>query len=133
MKNTMHATTNYKALAKIIAAMNGSSHKRFELPEMLPLVIEKLYTCKRGTVYSLAHYGEQNGDLMRDPDMEIAINTEAGTAEPLSYQNDYLGIYHQVYIERDGKELYSPRMRTDLDAFLWQWLKNIKDQGYITA
>ena len=39
--------------------------------------------------------------------------------------------YQEVY-KRDesGQLLYSKRLRTDLDEFLWNWLHNIKEQGY---
>ena len=43
---------------------------------------------------SVAHYGEQNGDLMRDPEMLFEMRREAGTLELDAYywRNDYLGI-----------------------------------------
>ena len=38
--------------------------------------------------YSIAHYGQQNGDLMADPEM-----TFRGDGTPLTYRNDYVGAY----------------------------------------
>ena len=68
---------------------------------------------------------------MRDPDMTVSVDWSAGSVEPLTFQNDYLGVYQEVY-KRDesGQLLYSKRLRTDLDEFLWNWLHNIKEQGY---
>lgn len=97
----------------------------------MPLVLEALYQDGTATVYSLAHYGEQNGDAMRDPDMELKIDHAAGTVEPLTFQNDYMGVYQEVYITRNGQRLYSPRLWTDLDDFLWHWLQNIAEQGFL--
>ena len=81
-------------------------------------------------VYSITHYGEQNGDAMCDPDMTFSINGEAGTIIPLSYRNDYMGIHQEVIQERRGKMMYRVSLLKDLDHFLWMWLKNIKDQGF---
>ena len=131
MKPTRHARTNYRMLTPLMVGMNGRNHRRYESAGFMPLVIESLYSEGDDVkVYSLTHYGEQNGDAMRDPDMEMRVDFEAGTVEPLTFRNDYLGIFQEVYITRNGKQLYSPRLRTDLDEFLWQWLKNIGEQGY---
>jgi hypothetical protein len=61
----------------------------------MPLSIESIGTSADGNrLISLCHYGEQNGDLMRDPEMVFALFThgEAAAAEPLSFQNDYMGV-----------------------------------------
>ena len=131
MKPTRHARTNYRMLTPLMVGMNGKTHRRYESAGFMPLVIESLYSEGDDVkVYSLTHYGEQNGDAMRDPDMELRVDFEVGTVEPLTFRNDYLGIFQEVYITRNGKQLYSPRLRTDLDEFLWQWLRNIAEQGY---
>ena len=50
---------------------------RLEVPGFMRLVIEHVGTGPRGgQLVSVAHYGEQNGDLMRDP--EIVFEVEAG-------------------------------------------------------
>ena len=130
MKPTKHATTNYKRLLPFIVRLGDDRHRRFESDGYMPLVLEKLYIDGGATVYSLTHYGEQNGDMMADPDMELKVDFDAGTVEPLTYQNDYMGVFQQVYINRDGQRLYNPRLRTDLDDFLWRWLRNIEAQGF---
>lgn len=86
-------------------------------------------------VYSVAHYGEQNGDLMRDPDVTMGVDREAGTVEPLTYQNDYIGRYWEVYKDYvDGKPTkYYPAMKKDLAAMVTAWAKNIKAQGFDPA
>ena len=42
---------------------------------------------------SVAHYGEQNGDLMRDPAMVFEVDA-TGNFHPVSFQQDNLGVYH---------------------------------------
>jgi hypothetical protein len=42
---------------------------------------------------SVAHYGEQNGDLTRDPEMCFELGFAEGPhLEPFYFRNDYLGI-----------------------------------------
>lgn len=134
MKPTRYASCNYKRLLPLIEGMSfDDSHRRFTAPGYMPLVVEQLYIDDKGrTVFSVAHYGEQNGDLMRDPDMEIAVDHAGRTVEPLTFRNDYLQRFETVY-KRDaaGRLLYSPRLRSDLDDFLRQWLKNIDEQGFL--
>lgn len=137
LKPTKHATTNYRMLKPFLDAADArpEHHARFLSGGLMPLTVERLYyTHHGGRVYSITHYGEQNGDLMADPDMTLSVNHKTGTVDPLSFRNDYMGLYQEVYGENDaGREVYRPGLRTDLDRFLWQWLKNIQDQGFDPA
>lgn len=134
MKPTKHATTNYKKLLPYIEGMGpNDDYRKFEAPGMMDLVIEYLHYnfAKDMPVFSIACYGEQNGDLMRDPDLCIAIHQGRGCIEPLSFQNDYMGIYQEVWITTDdGRQGYSRYLRADLDRFLWEWLDQIAAAGY---
>ena len=131
MKPTKHATTNYRMLKPFIDGLNGKDHRRYYSEGYMPLVVEYLAgNDGHPKIYSLTHYGEQNGDAICDPDMTLKVDFEAGTVEPLTFQNDYMGIYQEVYVSRNGQKLYSPRLRTSLDDFLWHWLQNIQDQGF---
>jgi hypothetical protein len=42
-------------------------------------------------------------------------------------------MYQEVFGEQNGRRVYSPSLLRDLDGFLWQWLKNIADQGFKAA
>lgn len=81
------------------------------------------------------HYGEQNGDLMRDPEMVFDLFThgEASAAEPLSFQNDYMGVF-QVYRYNDaGKKTHvKTRLKAELKSFARTWFKNLKEQGFVS-
>lgn len=76
---------------------------------------------------AMAHNYIQNGDVMADPDMEIAIYPEMKMAEALSYQQDGLGIYQMVYPEPG---FLNPKLKKELNSFLNQWLDNLKQQGF---
>lgn len=66
-------------------------------------------------IIALAHNGKQNGDVMSDPDVQIWIHPDHKEAEAMTFQNDYLGIFQEVYPE-PGK--YRPKLKEDLNEFL---------------
>jgi uncharacterized protein YqiB (DUF1249 family) len=72
-------------------------------------------------IMALAHNGIQNGDVMADPDIQVHIYPKTKTAEALTFQNDYLGIYQEVYDEGKCNE----SLKKDLNEFLNDWLKTI--------
>ena len=88
----------------------------------MPLSVEKV-TDEPGftAVYSLAHYGEQNGDLMADPEMTFGECDHEFF--PLSFRNDYVGIYQTVITEQVDLKL-----QQELAEFAAMWLKNVVDQ-----
>ena len=96
----------------------NASYMKFESPGLMALHVDNLLN----NTISLAHNGLQNGDVMSDPDMEVRINREGKMAEALTFQNDYLGIFQQVYPE-PGK--YYPKLKKELNDFLNDWLKNM--------
>lgn len=132
MKPTKSARTNFRRLSPfLLAADAAGGYRKFHTGAYMPLSVENLgYTWHGLPVYAIAHYGEQNGDLMADPDMEIAVDFAAGTVEPLTYQDDYMARFDRVYCSQDGRELYSPRLRASLDDFLRIWSRNLIDQGF---
>ena len=94
--------------------------------------VEKLRLTEQGALYSVAHYFEQNGDLMRDPDMEF-----------LKIGDDYYPVYFRqdgglaceqeavVYGPGGRIDGYKPKMQADMAVFANQWMKNIKEQQKI--
>lgn len=133
MKKTRHGTSNFKALIPFVevADANGG-YAKFTADGFMDLVLEKLYyTDYEGNpVYSIAHYGIQNGDLMADPEVTFSISRTDGNMNPLTFRNDYLGIYQEIFKTRDGKNLYSPSRLKDNDEFLYFWRCNLADQGF---
>ena len=133
IERTRHAHTNYKMITPFLDTVSKNGEAlRFKAPGFMDLTIENLYTKDHygNPIYSITHYGKQNGDLMRDPDMTFSINQNTETIIPLTFQNDYMGLYQEVIQERGGKFMYCVSLLKDLDAFLWMWLKNIKAQGF---
>ena len=135
MKPTKHARTSYRMLSPFLDAVKSSEnrYRKFTCGAYMPLSLEDIHFVdyKGRPVFSMAHYGEQYGDLMADPEMTFAVDFDAGEIWPRSYRNDFMGIDREVYrYNASGILCYSPNLRTDLDEFLWQWVKNILDQGF---
>lgn len=75
---------------------------------------------------AMAHNGILNGDNMADPDMEILVNIEHRFITACTYQNDYVGIYQDVF--EDG--IINQKLKKELNYFLNTWLKNVRAQGH---
>ena len=127
-----HARGNFRALSPFLKAVDESPRgwRRFTASGFMPLSVERLWYDHNGyPVYSVCHYGRQNGDLMCDPEITVAVCADDGAVFPLSFRNDYTGTHQQVYTD-DGMR---PGLRRDLDAFLSGWLKNLTAQGFDAA
>ena len=95
-----------------------TDYMKFVSPGLMDLNVDKL----TADTIALAYNGKQNGDVMADPDVEVKIYPEMKMAETLTFRNDYLGIYQEVYPE-PGK--YYPKLKKELNTFLNDWLRNM--------
>ena len=80
----------------------------------MPVYIELIGRIDNYNFFSLAHYGQQNGDAMRDPEMLFALHKETQQFIPYYYRNDYCGIEQNLQAEHT--------------TFANQWLRNIAVQ-----
>ena len=132
MKTYQHFAT---VLAQLLA---NDTAIRLTVNGYMPLSLENIgHSAEGNRLVSICHYGEQNGDLMRDPDMVFEFHTWTDTrmAEPISYRNDYMGINQEVYRYNDiGKKTHvDTKLKADLKAFARTWFSNLKQQGFLTA
>jgi uncharacterized protein YqiB (DUF1249 family) len=98
--------------------MMQAYYLKFKSPGLMDLNVDKLTS----DTIALAHNGKQNGDVMADPDVQVRVNRPGKMAEALTFQNDYLGIFQQVYPE-PGK--YYPKLKKELNDFLNDWLRTM--------
>ncbi len=111
---------------------------KIENPPYMALVIEAMP--EPGPLdlpaLSVAHYGEQNGDLMRDPEMCFELSKPPlgrSRAPAYYYRNDYMGI-EQFSRYREGENyVFVPGLYEEHEAFARLWDKNIRDQGFLEA
>ena len=104
-------------------------------PPFMDLVIEYVGEGPRGfPMVSVAHYGRQNGDLMRDPDVVFEVgDAEFGEAVwgPISFRNDYAGIDQvAVFKNEKGQVKINPQLVLELKDFARLWDRNLEAQGF---
>lgn len=107
------------------------------LPGFMSFSVEDIGPSEEGNRFvSLCHYGEQNGDLMRDPDIVFMFHDlpDGAAARPVSFRNDYMAICQEVYnYDDDGKRTHvRPALKTELKAFSRTWFLNLKQQGFFS-
>ena len=97
----------------------------------MPVHIELIGRIDKYDFFSLAHYGRQNGDAMRDPEMIIALHKESQQFVPYYYRNDYMGMEQYSARWTDEGVLLNRRLQADHTTFANQWLRNIATQQHL--
>jgi hypothetical protein len=118
-------------------------HVKIENPPYMPLTIEGIGTGPRNLpAVSVTHYGEQNGDLMRDPEMCFEMEIQSGqivALMPYYYRNDYMGIEEQSVTEgqhgQGGEQTVLSHFKQIYQhgKFARAWDRNLKRQGFEAA
>ena len=80
---------------------------------------------------SVAHYGEQNGDLMRDPEMCFELGLAGGAhLDPWYWRNDYVAVEQwSRNIVRDHY-VYLVQLHEQHVRFAQTWDNNLRLQGF---
>ncbi|MDH5194426.1 MAG: hypothetical protein OEW32_12130 [Nitrospira sp.] len=130
---------SYQEFAMHLDQLLGGVHAvRITVPGYMPLSVEEIGSSgDRHRLVSLCHYGEQNGDLMRDPDIVFLFHNvpDGVVAEPVAFQNDYLGIVQEVYrYDEAGRRTHVvPSLKQELKEFAESWFANLKEQGFFAS
>jgi hypothetical protein len=84
---------------------------------------------------SVAHYGEQNGDLMRDPEMCFELSERSGSLALDSYyfRNDYMGSEQWSRNLVNGQYAVQPDLHKLHELFAEVWDGNLRSQGFAEA
>lgn len=135
--------TATKTFEKITSMMNEGYLKLDNSPgSFMPLSVELVDDDYRtsignGKLISLAHYYEQNGDLMQDPEIVFFVldkrtdqqkDIELLKVYPATYVMAGLGIYDEMLINKDGKTMVKAKNQRECASFCNMWFKNIIDQ-----
>ncbi len=115
--------------------LNDARAVRITVSGYMPLSVEEIGSSGDGDrLVSLCHYGEQNGDLMRDPDIVFLFHNgpDGAAAEPVAFRNDYLGIVQDVYrYDETGKRTHVvSSLKQELKEFARDWFTTLRDQGF---
>ena len=80
---------------------------------------------------SIAHYGEQNGDLMRDPEICFELGFAGGAhLNAFYFRNDYVGIEQWSRFIRDGNYCFHSQLHAQHETFARTWDKTLRQQGF---
>ena len=138
-------------LAHLTEGMDTVDDRRFYADGFMPLNVETIgainFNGYPARMVSVCHYGEQNGDLMRDPEVvfiDLGENpASAGTPEfslikmrfiPVDFRNDYAGVWDRCvrFNEDDGDFEYNAEKVADLLKFVNLWMQNLVEQGFVS-
>ena len=107
-------------------------HRKFDNggTSIMAVCVEAVGTTPQGSlIVSIAHYYEQNGDLMADPEVCFVVVRE-DYVYPISYKQDGLGIDRE-YVRWDGERVFwNLKAQNDLAGFCTSWMRNIKEQQF---
>ena len=132
------ATKVLNTLTKDINSEN--TYKKVNNAEgcFMAVVVEDVtlqYGVNEGQFISIAHYFEQNGDLMADPEMVFWKPTDYNDKTvyyPVYYKMDGFGTEEiSVLFEKGKMSGYYKRMQKDHAVFAGTWMENIKYQQNI--
>ena len=119
---------------RIIADVQASAKLNNAPGTYTPLCVEDIslqYDLPARSVWSFAHYGESNGDAMRDPEMIFFLRDFQ--AYPIYYRNDWAGVEQMVarVVRGSTFKCYGPaddRKQSQQAAFANTWMANIQEQ-----
>ncbi len=125
------AKIHTKNLLKLINRCPRDSAVVINNDPYMPLTVVDRGPVRSGRLYTLGHYGLQNGDAMADPEVDFWV--VACMAAPVSYRNDYVGV-HQVPVEfTESSWKINPRLQGQITRFANMWLRNIHHQGFVNV
>jgi hypothetical protein len=114
-----------------------SLYLKIENPPYMALVIEAPEVGPLGLPgISVAHYGEQNGDPMRDPEMCFELGKPIGSKlilDPYYYRNDYVGVEQWSRDIVDGHYVALLDLHRQHERFAAVWDNNLRLQGFEEA
>ena len=105
---------------------------KIENDPYMALVIEAIEEGpSRLPAVSITHYGEQNGDLMRDPEMCFELKDNELSA--FYYRNDYVGVEQWSRNIVRGQYVQLANLHAQHQRFARTWDNNLRLQGFAEA
>jgi hypothetical protein len=123
-------------LIKLTGGWHHGLYLKIDNPPYMELVIEAMDEsgpCGLPAL-SVAHYGELNGDAMRDPEMCFELVTVCGPElSAFYYRNDYAGIEQWSRFIREGQCAFHTQLHREHERFAALWDKNLNAQRFVEA
>jgi hypothetical protein len=104
-----------RTMRKMLSFLEDGYAKIQKSSCFMAVTIEQVGQNELGKLFSVAHYAEQNGDLMRDPELVFILGRDE-EFYPITIQQDYIGKYEDVleYDESGKIKGWYPRLQADL-------------------
>ena len=127
----------------LLDRMNSRQHLKIINEPFMPLTIERIGEIywEDGSLVSLCHYYEQNGDLLQDPEMCFVVVDQREKEQtayekvmivPYLYQQANLGIYEEsMTFKNNVVDHCDSSLQLQHVIFANQWLQNIQEQGFL--
>ncbi|MGA8146778.1 MAG: DUF1249 domain-containing protein [Gallionellaceae bacterium] len=123
----IHARIYRKLLEVIPDLLTIEESGKSKVEGFMDLNLDILHRSLDRIIIALSHYYRHpSGDMIADPDMELAVYPQREMAEALAYQD--IWAYRRVYGE-DGATV-DAKAKRELNGFLNQWLTNLIQQGH---
>jgi hypothetical protein len=120
-------------ILKMAGGWHPGLYLRIDNPPYMELVIEAMDEsgpCGLPAI-SVAHYSEQNGDAMRDPEMCFELGLAGGAhLNPWYWRNDYAAIEQWSRFITDGNYAHHTELHRQHEEFAKLWDKNLRQQGF---
>ena len=119
------------AILKKAGGWHHGLHLHIDNPPYMPLVIEAVDEsgpCGLPAI-SVAHYGEQNCDAMRDPEMLFEVS-RWGELHPFYWRNDYAGVEQWSRFIKNDHYCFHSQLHEQHEAFAKTWDRNLRAQGF---
>jgi hypothetical protein len=102
----------------------GDSRKIDNSTSFMPLHVEVIGRHGHWPILSLAHYYEQRGDLVCDPDVTFLV---ADQVHPLTFEQG--GVVRQVVVQfKNGAIHLNEPLQAEITEFCNGWLRNVAEQ-----
>ena len=106
---------------------------KIEVEGFMPLSIEFIGTGPREwPLVAVIHFYEQDGDLMRDPEMQFEVDPE-GIWHPVYYRQDSLMMVQGAVFRSSetGEVMIRSKLIREFQQFMKLWDQNLQDQGFL--
>lgn len=112
--------------------ISKDGYYKLKAESFMDLIVEIWHNGKIANI-SMAHYGKQNGDLMKDPD--ILFETLDGKIKFREYSNDYAHVYTDVQagkmcVNDEWIDKSVDYLTNDITVFMKTWIENLNNQGH---
>ena len=125
------------AIMKQAGGWRPSLCLKIENPPYMELVIEAVGEPGPSGLRAISayHYGIQNGDLMRDPEMCFELFRERGKTvfNPWYWRNDYAGVEQWSRNLIEGHAVQHKELHRQHEAFAQWWDVNLRAQEFEEA